>query len=212
MTSEPLGGKPEKKLISLRLPLPLLEEIDTFAWKHRTDRSDIIEKSCRHYITAVPCTECGTLNPQSGKKCALCGARLVRPDQWVEKLRTDTDELIFRQRQLCDVETRLESSIFSLEELEEEISAEQKPFLKFHIGDSYLTLKEIQKALILSGTADLSKDIREAEALLEDPDQSLLPDMIGRISHRLAELEYLEGRAEHTIESNAELTRKLTAD
>lgn len=78
-----------KKLISLRLPL--FTAIDDFAWKHRTDRSDIIEKSCRHYLLAIPCPQCQTINPQTGKHCALCGAELTRPDHWIGTLRDTTD-------------------------------------------------------------------------------------------------------------------------
>ncbi len=212
MTSEPQGGKPEKKLISLRLPVPLLEKIDDFAWKHRTDRSDTIEQACRHYITAVPCPDCGTLNDKNGKHCSLCGARLIRPDQWVEKLRADTDELIFRQRQLCGIENSLETSLFNLETREEELPDQQKPFLRLQIDQSYLTLKQIQKALILSDTADLSRDIREAETLLQNPDQTLLPAMIGRISRRLAEIDYLEHAAEDLTSHNKKLLETLGND
>lgn len=129
--------------------MPLLEEIDEFSWKNRTDRSDIIEKSCRYYIIAIPCSECG-------KHFVLCGAILIRPDFWLEKLEHDTEDLIFRQRQLCEAETKLEASLFTLEEREEELPDAQKPFLKLQMNLSMLTLKELQKALIMSGTADIS--------------------------------------------------------
>ncbi|MCZ0861250.1 zinc ribbon domain-containing protein [Methanocorpusculum sp. MG] len=202
MTDQPDGGKPEKKLISLRLPLPLLTAIDDFAWRHRTDRSDIIEKSCRHYITSIPCPQCQTLNPPTGKHCALCGAELTRPDHWIETLRYTTDELMFRQRKLCTTETSLETSLFSLEDCEDEIKPEQKPFLTLQINETRLLLKEIQNTILLSDRSETTTDIRAAETLLQTPDLSQIPEMISRISHRLAEIEQLEDTAAHLIEYN----------
>ncbi|HJK77409.1 MAG TPA: zinc ribbon domain-containing protein [Methanocorpusculum sp.] len=202
MINQPDGGKPEKKLISLRLPLPLLTAIDDFAWHHHTDRSDIIEKSCRFYITAVPCPQCQTLNPQNGKHCALCGAELLRPDHWIDTLRQITDQLMFRQRKLCTTETSLETSLFTLETREDETASEQKPFLLLQINESRLLLQEIQKAILLSDTAEITADIRAAETLLQNPDNSQIPEMISRISRRLAEIEQLEDDAAHLIEYN----------
>jgi len=212
MTDHPDGGKPEKKLISLRLPLPLLTAIDDFAWNHRTDRSDIIEKSCRHYITAVPCPQCQILNPQAGKHCALCGAELTRPDHWIETLRDTTDELMFRQRKLCTTETSLETSLFSLEDLEDEVKPEQKPFLKLQIGETQLLLKEIQKAILLSDTSEITADIRTAETILQNPDTAQIPEMISRIAKRLAEIEHLEDEAGRLIDYNRELLQTLDTD
>lgn len=202
MTNQPDGGKPEKKLISLRLPLPLLTAIDDFAWRHRTDRSDIIEKSCRFYITAIPCPQCQTLNPQNGKHCALCGAELTRPDHWIDTLQNITDQLMFRQRKLCTSETSLETSLFTLEVREDEVAAEQKPLLTLQINESRLLLKEIQKAILLSDTAEITADIRAAVTLLQTPDISQIPEMISRISRRLAEIEQLEDEAARLIEYN----------
>lgn len=209
MTDQTEGGKPEKKLISLRLPLPLLTAIDEFAWKNRTDRSSIIEKSCRFYITAVPCPECKTLNPANGKHCSLCGAELTRPENWTDTLRTATDELMFRQRKLCSTEASLETSLFTLQDREEDTDSDGLPFLRLQIGETALLLKEVQKAILLSDTAEITTDIREAETLLQHPDPSLLPAMISRIAKRIAEIEHLEEDADHLIDYNRQFLETL---
>lgn len=167
MTSHPDDGKPEKNSSPCGFPSPFSPQSKTSPGTTRTDRSDIIEKSCRFYITAVPCPQCQTLNPQNGKHCALCGAELTRPDHWIDTLRDITDQLMFRQRKLCTIETSLETSLFTLETREEEIASEQKPLLTLQINESSFLLKETQKAILLSDTAEIIADIRAAETLLQ---------------------------------------------
>ena len=202
MTEQNEGGKPEKKLISRRLPIPLLTAINEFTWKNRTDRSSIIEKSCRFYITAVPCPECKNLNPANGKYCSLCGAEFTRPKNWIETVRATTDELMLCQRKLCSTETSFETSLFLLQDIEEDTDSDGPPFLRLQICETELLLKEIQKAILLSDTAEIKDDIREAEIFLQNQDLSLLHAMISRIAKRLAEIEHLEEDAEHLIEYN----------
>ncbi len=207
MTSEMPGGKPEKKLISLRLPLPLLDEMDEFAWKNRTDRSDVIETACRFYVGAVICPICGTINAKNSKRCSICGVNLDSLDEWKKRLQADTDEFVLLQRRLAGLQSQLEDSSLSLEQAESDDATPEvvKKYFRLQIGTTALLIKEI--STVLMDTGKIAQDILQAEALLNDPspDPRKLAEMLRVTTADIAELDYLSDNANATLSYNKEM-------
>lgn len=207
MTSKMPGGKPEKKLISLRLPLPLLTEMDEFAWKNRTDRSDVIESACRFYVSAVICPVCGTLNAKNSKRCSICGVNLDSLEEWKNRLHESCGELCDLKDRLIGLQTQLEKSSLSLDRVMDSETVEEadKKYLRMQNGATELLLKKI--TTVLSDNAKLSANIQRAKTIQNDTSAEL-PDIVGilnLINADVAEIEYLCDYANDTLSYNKDM-------
>lgn len=91
------GTRGETKVVSIRLPVRLIDEIDNYRVVHNTaNRTQFIEEACKQRLSSLVCPSCLALNPENGKKCSVCGAELDTLKKEIsdfERLYDDVDEL-----------------------------------------------------------------------------------------------------------------------
>lgn len=211
MSLENDGGKPERKIVSTRMPVGLIEGLDEFAWQHRTDRSDVIERACLFFLQGITCPECGTLNAKGSKQCSICQRDFIADNRWLDLLEFDVNYVIRARHNLGEILNTLEKSYLELVDRENAVEKAGKvdKLLALQTNETSLLVKEVQNVTNDSEKNAFLKNIREAEVFLRSPDMKEVPEIAGKMSRNAMGLANLMDEVERLLAYNKKFLETL---